>query len=123
MTPKEKRNPIERWTVTDYEILSVAPTDRFEAVYLIDDAIEVSPVDAIAAVKVIERRLARPPGSPRGTSGEEVSRDEYNDVVGIELDGSGSFVVSNEASNFLGLVRKGEDPNSLRPFVPETFPK
>jgi len=88
------------------------PATGFVAVFAMDSEtsdkcwLESVPIDLLAVVDVVEKTLE----GKIGAVGREVGREEYTDVVGLELD-DGFFQVVNDASNFAGLQRVGEDIN------------
>jgi len=100
------------WQVKDYTIRQIMPATGFVAVFAMDSEtsdkcwLESVPIDLLAVVDVVEKTLE----GKIGAVGREVGREEYTDVVGLELD-DGFFQVVNDASNFAGLQRVGEDIN------------
>lgn len=107
---------VVRWQFDEFQLLQVTPCHKMLAVYAMEDEsqpgkhkLEAYPIHFIAVAKVTTRFLERPKSAPKYTCGMEYQKpDVRNDIVGLDLV-DGLFEVCNEASNFAGYCREGDD--------------
>ncbi len=96
----------ERWTVEQYEVVSLNLTDKYVAVFIDGDiSIRTEPINAIAVAKVLTRYRER---DQSGHAIERQPPDVEIRVVGLSLTG-GEFVVCDGSSDYAGMARVSED--------------
>ncbi len=110
LTPAPQE-PIVRWKITEYEILSFELTDKFVAVFAdkADDGLTdlfEEPIQAIGLAKVTTKFA-------EGVRGKGVSRyvdepDVINELIGMQLE-YGYWHIVNDVSNFSGVMKVGGD--------------
>lgn len=109
--------------VEHFEVLGVCPATNLKALYAVPSdkqkgyfRLECQDVDFVATVKVTEKWYS-------GNDGLQIQPTRVvqavNRVVGLDLS-EGYFTVCDEASNFIGLIREGQDITDL--YIPSDFP-
>jgi hypothetical protein len=100
----------------NYELLQVFSVSGMLTVFAIEDdenegkfKLEAEPLSLMALAKVTTRSIRRARDAPEFSPGTDLhSPDVRNEIVGVYLDG-GMFEVCNEASNFAGYCKEGDD--------------
>lgn len=111
------------YEIDDYEILSVAPTNDFVAVY-VDEGLDgqcdliANRVDAIGLVRITRRYV-------EGVKGyhydEEIDDpDTWTEIAGLELI-DGTWERCEEACNFAGLMRVGDDISRFNSLIDKRY--
>ena len=116
----------ERWTVDSFELINVVPVDKMFAVYAVPHptqkekfCLEKSPIHFIGIAKVTTHFWTRNEQTKRAVSlGNE---PEGTRVVGIDLC-EGYFSVCDEADNFAGLMKDGDDIDNAIGCLSSSYP-
>lgn len=103
--------PLEQWETESFEIISISPADGLLAVYAEEDPdnpgfhiLKSYPVHFIGVARVTTKYWAREQNRGPAMVGTEI----HKRVVGIDLS-DGYFTPCDEASNFSGIARAGDD--------------
>ncbi len=111
---KDSEPKMHRWQYDSYEVLNITPCTGYLAVWAVDcedgsGECEMwsHPVDALSVARVTTTFLERPFGSSK-VGVEYAQREVRNKIVGLELL-DGWFDVVQDADNFAGLCREGDD--------------
>ena len=103
----------DKWDVDDYEVISVTAVDGMVAVYAYEHPTEKGkfylhhePLSFVGVAKVFTKFYERVAGKDYGHVVQTVSNGTK--VVGIDLS-EGYFTVCNEADNFAGIMREGDN--------------
>lgn len=107
-------------SVTRHDVISVCPATGLKAVYVIESEsqpgryrLECQDVHFVAVVTVVEELR-----SIRG--GRLLDKlQHHNRVVALEMS-EGYFAVCDDASNFIGLIRDGQ--NAMDLYIPSEYP-
>ena len=101
-----------RWSNEFYKILQVVPCEGVFAVYAIEDEanpgkfnLDKEPIKFLALVEITTEHYV----TVNETSTRVTQTDTDNDVVGLTLLPEGWFEVCNQADNFAGYCREGDD--------------
>lgn len=109
-----KDDSYEWWEADTYSIIQFIPTNRYQAVYAIENddgsvTLEAHDLEGIAVAKVHRVIYKRPVGSSRaGTVANEDWLKE-TEMVGVSLSDEGEWDISHNADNFCGLMLRGSD--------------
>lgn len=104
---------MKRVSFDSYELLQIAPVSGVEAIYAVAQEVDGSaildswPIDAIGVAKVTTRYFEYPDVYD-GTSREYKKPTFSREVVGLQLN-EGWYSVCNEADNFAGLMKTGQN--------------
>ena len=111
------RPDLETWSANDYEIIQMilnVPA-QYKAVWAFldndddpDDPchLEALPIEALAVAECITSHYRRPVGSKE--AGTVYATEKHNTIVVLECV-EGWWQVANEANNFAGIMRDGQD--------------
>lgn len=113
------------WQFDEYEILQVIQCTGIQAVYAQEDEanpgkfrLEGGPIELLAVAKKTTTFLEKAKDAPIATRWRKCKDAEVeNVIVGLELI-DGSFEVCNEASNFAGYCRDGDDITKATAHLP-----
>ena len=103
---------METWSRTSYKILQIIPASGYRAVYahLVNAEtgefrLESDGIDFLAICRVTENEYGR---DEHGLE-RECETFITNEIVGLQLDVTGEWMITNDAENFAGLCRDGDD--------------
>jgi hypothetical protein len=109
------------WSVNDYEIMQIVLTDKYQAVFAQADNendpngphhLEAMDIEGLAVARVIVTDYRRLKTASEYAAGEIERKSSHRDIVGISLYASGDWQVCNQASNFGGLIKRGDSPKT-----------
>lgn len=110
----ETKDGYDYWEYKTYKLLSMVLTDKYQAVYAIDDDegegmhLEAYPLEALGIARVARHFVRRRTGDTYGKIEPVLPDDVYGEVVGLELC-DGDFEIANESCSFGGICKIGDD--------------
>lgn len=119
------------WEYDSYEIRQIVLTTEYQAVYAEEDkngdcTLRAYPLDALGVATVsrhfLRRSITDRPAKKYQPGEEYQPPDITQDIVGLDL-ADGYFQVVQDANNFAGIARKGEDINQATGYLEYEYSK